>query len=77
MDALNVQAGAVIDTNGHAVTINQPLVSGVVGTDGGLTKLGTAGTLTLTAANTYTGLTTVKGGTLELANAAARNNVLD
>ena len=65
-----VDSGAVIHTNGYAVTIAQPLVNGVVGTDGGLTKLG-AGTLTLTAANTYTGLTTVNGGTLELANAAA------
>ena len=34
-------------------------------TSGGLKKLG-AGTLTLTAANTYTGMTTVSGGTLKL-----------
>jgi autotransporter-associated beta strand protein len=37
---------------------------------GGLTKLG-AGTLTLGAANTYTGATTVAGGTVKLANAKA------
>ena len=36
---------------------------------GGVTKAG-AGTLTLTAANTYTGLTVVKKGTLKLTEAA-------
>lgn len=39
-------------------------------TSGGLTKQG-AGILTLNAANTYTGTTTVAGGTLRLGNAAA------
>jgi autotransporter-associated beta strand protein len=67
--------GAVIDTNGNDVGINQTLVSGTaVGTkDGGVTKLG-AGTLYLnpTTPNSYTGLTTVKAGTVRLgANAQA------
>ena len=43
--------------------------AGALATDGGLTKLG-AGTLTLTAANTYTGNTTVSGGTLSVAGDA-------
>ena len=70
----NVQAGgARIDTNGFNVTVAQVLLhdttAGALATDGGLTKLG-AGTLTLTAANTYTGNTTVSGGTLSVAGDA-------
>ncbi len=64
----NVQAGgAIINTNGHNVTIAQPLSSGVTGpaVDGGLTKLG-AGTLQLSGASTYTGGTTISNGTLQL-----------
>ena len=64
----DVQAGgATIDTNSHAVTIPQVLLTGTAaGTaDGGLSKVG-AGTLTLTAANTYTGQTSVTAGTLAL-----------
>ena len=66
----NVQAGgAKIDTNGNNVTVAQALVhdttSGAPAIDGGLTKLGT-GILTLAAANTYTGPTTVSAGTLAI-----------
>ncbi len=61
--------GAVIDSGANAVTIAQALthstISGDNATDGGLTKQG-SGTLTLTAANTYTGQTTVNNGTLAL-----------
>ncbi|MDO4569674.1 MAG: autotransporter-associated beta strand repeat-containing protein [Planctomycetia bacterium] len=60
----NVLAGgAKVDTNGFDVTIDKVL-TGSDG-DGGLTKTG-AGTLTLTAANTYTGGTTVSQGTVRL-----------
>ncbi len=70
--AANVQAGgARIDTNGFDVTVSQTLVhdpaKGAAAIDGGLLKTG-AGTLTLggSTANTYTGLTSVTGGTLVL-----------
>lgn len=69
-----VQAGgAVIDTNGFNITIADSLEhdSALGATaDGGLTKNG-AGTLTLTAANTYTGKTTVAAGTLALSGAGS------
>jgi fibronectin-binding autotransporter adhesin len=51
---------ATVDTNGNAVAL-----SGVISGPGGLNKLGT-NTLTLTAVDTYTGPTTISGGTLAL-----------
>jgi autotransporter-associated beta strand protein len=73
--AANVKlGGAIIDTNGFDNTIGQVLQhdSGLGATlDGGLTKNG-IGTLTLdgAAANSYTGLTTVSGGSLKLNKSA-------
>ncbi len=52
--------GAIIDTQTHNVAITQGLSGG-----GGLTKQG-AGILTLSGPNTYTGPTTVQGGTLRV-----------
>ena len=63
--------GAIIDTDGHACSINQPLEHDPtldVDPDGGLLKLGT-GTLTLLQTNTYTGPTVVTNGTLRLTQA--------
>ena len=65
--------GAIIDTHGNAVTINNALVHSGVGTDGGLTlndSLGT-GSLTLTASSNYTGPTTITSGTLALGSGAS------
>ena len=66
------EGGAIIDTDGHSITIAQNLehdpAEGAPAKDGGLTKLG-EGTLTLTGVNTYTGDTTVSAGTLILADA--------
>ena len=68
-----VQAGgAIVDTQGYSVTIAQPLLHDpTLGLpDGGLTKRG-VGTLTLSAANTYTGSTVIEAGTLRVGNPAA------
>jgi fibronectin-binding autotransporter adhesin len=52
-------SGATIDTGSNLATL-----AGVVSGSGGLTKVG-SGNLTLSGPNTYTGATTVNGGTLE------------
>lgn len=61
--------GAIIDTNGHGITIGTAF-QGV----GALTKTG-AGTLKLAASNNHTGGTTVNQGTLLLATDWVLNNV--
>jgi autotransporter-associated beta strand protein len=59
--------GAIIDTAGNSVSINQNLLQGG---NGGLTKLD-AGMLVLGGSNTYVGGTTVTGGTLQVASPTA------
>lgn len=58
---LFLQGGATIDTRGNDLALARSVGSGV----GGLTKTG-LGNLTLNAAATYTGATTIAGGTLTL-----------
>jgi autotransporter-associated beta strand protein len=58
-------SGAIINTNGFNDTIAHSIVHGAGTPDGGLTKNG-AGTLYLTGANSYTGLTTINAGTLNI-----------
>jgi fibronectin-binding autotransporter adhesin len=59
--------GAInIDTNGNAVTFGTALASS---NTGGLTKSG-PGSLILTAANAYSGPTTISGGTLQIGSGA-------
>jgi autotransporter-associated beta strand protein len=67
----NTNAGtAKVDTNGGFLVIEGAIADRPGNLPGSLMKLG-AGTLTLRAANTFTGTTTVQQGTLEAANAAA------
>ncbi len=59
----NSTAAITVDTNGN----NVPFISGLSSSNvGGLTKLG-AGMLVLGGANSYSGATTIAGGTLQMA----------
>ena len=68
--------GALFNTNSFNITVSQLLSHSNVALDnaidGGLTKSG-VGALTLTAANTYTGPTTVTGGNLILSGTGSVN----
>lgn len=72
LERVVVQSGAVIDTAGHIITIDQNLEHDTDGPaiDGGLTKQG-LGTLKLLQTSSYTGPTKVQGGTLACATAAS------
>jgi autotransporter-associated beta strand protein len=65
VNAVILDGGAVIDTNGFAGTIASNISSGGTGI-GGLTKLG-VGVLTLSGTNSYAGGTNVSAGTLAVA----------
>ncbi|MFO1490497.1 MAG: autotransporter-associated beta strand repeat-containing protein [Kiritimatiellia bacterium] len=72
--SVNIKAGgAVIDTNGFSATIGQSLLDG--GGGGGLAKVGGLGTLALTKANAYTGLTSVGAGVLNIQHDSALGTV--
>lgn len=65
--------GAVIDSAGANISLTYALKHSSIGgdnaVDGGLTKIG-AGTLTLSATNTYSGVTVVSNGALRLTTAS-------
>jgi fibronectin-binding autotransporter adhesin len=62
----------VVALNGQGITLTGPVVNGAAA--GGLTLQSGGGTLTLGAVSTYTGQTTVNGGTLSLGVANAINS---
>jgi len=70
MTLTGIGGDAKVNSNGYAVTL-----SGILSGVSGLAKSG-SGTLTLSGANSYTGRTTVTGGTLEL-GAPAQNVVFN
>ncbi len=81
LTTVNVRdGGAVIDTNGFDVTIAKALqhsdIDGDAAIDGGLIKTG-LGTLTLSGAdaNSFTGVTHIRTGTLALAKTAGVNAI--
>ncbi|HLX71997.1 MAG TPA: autotransporter-associated beta strand repeat-containing protein, partial [Verrucomicrobiae bacterium] len=73
-----VQAGgAVIDSAGTSSTFNWPLISDPAlggAPDGGLVKIG-AGTVTLSAGNSYIGNTTISAGTLAVSGSLSNGTV--
>jgi fibronectin-binding autotransporter adhesin len=62
--------GTIEVSTGKTVTYNGTIANNGSGT-GGLTKTNTTGALVLGGANTYSGDTTINGGTLQLTNVAA------
>ena len=66
---LDAGGGTLATATGTQLTVN-----GVIGGSGALTK-SEGGTAVLTAANTYTGGTTISGGTLQLGNGASSGSI--
>jgi autotransporter-associated beta strand protein len=69
----NITLGSALLTTGHATDTT---FSGVISGTGGLVKQGTGG-LTLSGANTYSGGTTVVGGTLAGTTTSLRGDILN
>ena len=77
--SLTFGTGATINLNANTLTLNGGTLTcnGVISGSGNVTQAA-AGTSTLNAANTFTGVTKVSAGTLSLGNAfALQNSVLD
>ncbi len=77
MGALSGAGGAILLGSGSLTTSSgaDTVLATDISGSGSLTKAGT-GTLTLTANNTYTGTTTISGGTLQLGNGGSGGRVI-
>jgi fibronectin-binding autotransporter adhesin len=69
-DRAVIASGAIVSVPAGGTVVFANALSNVAGSDGGLTKVG-PGTLSLTAAEAYSGATVVSSGTLKLDFAAA------
>ncbi len=73
-------AGSSVDLNDTTLTVgtanSTSFAGSITGTGGGLVKVG-SGTLILTGANSYTGGTTVSGGTLQGNTASLQGNIVN
>ena len=69
----DLRFGGAINNGGFGLTIagsSRTTANGAIGGSGGITKIG-AGALTLTAANSYTGATSISAGVVNIQNASA------
>ncbi len=70
-----VNSGSTVSiSSGQTLTVGDGVANGIISGSGALAESGAGNTLTLTAHNTYSGGTTISGGTLSVANVGSGTN---